>query len=111
MTERRQAELALVRERDFAESLIETAQAVVLVLDTKGRIVRYNPYTEELVGYPLEEMRNKSWLKSFVVKEDWEVTVDVFQRALRGIPSKGFANTIITREGSKRVVTWNAKHM
>ncbi len=109
ITERRQAELALVRERDFAESLIETAQAVVLVLDTRGRIVRYNPYTEELVGYPLEEIQGKNWLKTFIVKEDWTVTIDAFQRALRGITSKGFVNTIITREGSKRIVTWNTK--
>src|SRR2546422_3755089 len=34
----------LQRQRDFAESLIETAQAIVLVLDTEGRIVRFNPY-------------------------------------------------------------------
>jgi PAS domain S-box-containing protein len=107
ITERCQAELALVRERDFAESLIETAQAVVLVLDKRGRIVRYNPYTEELVGYPLEEMRGKDWLTTFIVKEDWSVTIEAFQKALKGVRSKNFVNTIITREGSKRIVTWN----
>ena len=40
ITERRQAEAALRQERDFAEGLIATAQAVVLVLDREGRIVR-----------------------------------------------------------------------
>ena len=90
ITERRQAELALVRsERDFAESLIETAQAVVLVLDTRGRIVRYNPYTEELVGYPLEEIQGKNWLKTFhSPRNDW--TVDNIE-CLSALRSGGYA--------------------
>ena len=37
--QRRQAEEALKTERDFAEGLIQTAQAIILVLDTQGRIV------------------------------------------------------------------------
>ena len=42
VTERRAMEEALRRERDFAESLVETAQAIVLVLDRDGRILRFN---------------------------------------------------------------------
>ena len=42
ITERKRAVEALRREKDFTESLIETAQAIVLVLDTEGRIVRFN---------------------------------------------------------------------
>ena len=110
ISERRQAELALVRERDFAESLIETAQAVVLVLDTQGRIVRYNPYTEELVGYPLEEMRGKNWMKHFIPKNEWTSTVESFRAALNDSPAKGEAvNTVIARSGSKRLISWSNK--
>ena len=43
----------LRRDRDFVEGLLETAQAIVLVLDTEGRIVRFNPYMEEISGYRL----------------------------------------------------------
>ncbi|MFZ7127826.1 MAG: PAS domain-containing sensor histidine kinase, partial [Desulfobacterales bacterium] len=108
--ERRQAELALVRERDFAESLIETAQAVVLVLDTRGRIVRYNPYTEELVGYSLEEMRGRDWLKQFIPRDEWTVTIESFRTALNDIATKQqVVNTIIARNGSKRLVSWSNK--
>ncbi len=34
----------LQRQRDFAERLIDTAQAIVLLLDRDGRIIRFNPY-------------------------------------------------------------------
>ena len=40
ITERKQAEAALKRERDFAERLVETAPAIVLVLDPDGNIIR-----------------------------------------------------------------------
>jgi hypothetical protein len=35
-------------ERDFAERLIDTAEVIVLVVDSEGRIVRYNAYMETL---------------------------------------------------------------
>ncbi len=39
-----------LKERDFLEAMTETAQVIVLVLDTKGQIVRFNPYMEEISG-------------------------------------------------------------
>ena len=68
--ERKWAEEALRREKDFAESLIETAQAIVLVLDTKGRIARFNPYMEQISGYRLNEVRGKEWSTTFVPECD-----------------------------------------
>ena len=58
---RAHAEDVLQHERGFAESLITTAQAIVLVLDTEGRIVRFNPYMEEISGYRLKEVPGKDW--------------------------------------------------
>ena len=66
VTNRIQAEEALRQERNFAESLIETAQAIVLVLDCGGRIVRFNPFMEELSGYTLNEAAGKDWFELFV---------------------------------------------
>ena len=47
---RKQAEEALRKEKEFSENLIDTAQVIILVLDTEGRIVRSNPYMEDLCG-------------------------------------------------------------
>ena len=44
MAERTRMENALHQEKEFSEGLLEHAQAIVLVLDVRGRIVRYNPY-------------------------------------------------------------------
>src|SRR6266511_361249 len=42
---------ALRRERDFTETVLDTAGALVMVFDRTGRIVRFNDACERLTGY------------------------------------------------------------
>jgi diguanylate cyclase (GGDEF)-like protein/PAS domain S-box-containing protein len=42
---------ALRRERDFTETVLDTAGALVMVCDRTGRIVRFNDACERLTGY------------------------------------------------------------
>ena len=51
---------------DFAEQLIATAQVIIKVLDLQGRIVRFNPYMEEISGYRLREMQGHDWFTTFL---------------------------------------------
>ena len=106
ITERRRMEEALREERDFAESLIQTAQTVILVLDTEGRIVRYNPYMEELSGYELEETRGKDWFDSFLPERDRDRIRRLFAQAVGDTQTRGNVNPIVTKNGSKREIEW-----
>ena len=54
---RRQAENELRNQRDLSDSLINTAPAIILVLDKDARIVRINPFFESLTGYSLPEIK------------------------------------------------------
>ena len=57
---------AMVRqERDFADSLMETAQVMVLILDRQGRINRLNPAGERLTGYALAQVQGRPFLGGF----------------------------------------------
>jgi PAS domain S-box-containing protein len=64
--ERRRYAQELQRQRDFAQGLVETAQAIVLVLDQDGRIVYFNPFLEKLAGYRLAEVRGHHWADVFL---------------------------------------------
>ena len=66
VTEQKKAQDALNAEHQFSKSVIETAQAIIVVLDTEGRIVRYNRYLDELSGYKLEETKGKDWFSTFL---------------------------------------------
>lgn len=105
-TERKQAEEALRRERDFAENVIETAQAIVLVLDRHGRILRFNRYLRDLSGYRLEDARDHDWFELFLTPEDAPRLREVFRQTLAGDDTTGTRNVIVTRSGQRRQIQW-----
>lgn len=109
IAERKWVEETLRRERDFAESLIETAQVIVLVLDTEGRIVRFNPYMEETSGYQLEEVQGKDWSTTFLPKRDRERIREVFSIAVSDIRTRGDVIPIVAKDGSERKIEWYSK--
>lgn len=100
---------AVSSDRDFAESVIETAQAIVLVLDPAGRIVRFNGYMEHLSGYRLDEVRGKDWFDVFLPVRDREPLRDLFSQAFDDVPTRGNVNTIVTKDGRERLVEWYDK--
>jgi PAS domain S-box-containing protein len=109
ITERKQAEEALRRERDFAESLIETAQTIVLVLSPEGRIVRFNPFMEQLSGYRLGEVQGEDWFAIFLPKSEHSRMKKIFSEAMSGIQTRGNISPIIARDGQTRDISWSDK--
>ncbi|MGD1995031.1 MAG: PAS domain S-box protein, partial [Anaerolineae bacterium] len=109
IAERVQTEKALRSERDFAESLIETAQAIILVLDPEGHIVTFNPYLEEISGYQLEEVQGKDWFATFLPACDRERIRTMFLEAVGGVQTRGNVNPIVTKDGGKRQIEWYDK--
>ena len=97
------------QERDFAESLIETAQAIVVVLDPAGRIVRTNPYWEELTGYQRDEIRGKDWYTSFVPERDRPRRREIFAQTMAGTKSSRFVGPIVAKSGCERTIEWSSK--
>ncbi len=109
ITERKHMEAALRRERDFAESLIDTAQTIVLVLDKEGRILRFNPYMEEISGYQLMEVQGQDWFSTFLPEEDRDEIRQLFLRAVDDIQTRGNVNAIVTKDGRRRDIEWYDK--
>jgi PAS domain S-box-containing protein len=106
IVERKRAEEELRREKEFAENLIQTAQVIVLVLDTQGRIVRFNPYMEAISGYRLSEVQGKDWFSTFLPRQNHEGIRGVFARAVADIPTRGNVNPIVTKDGRHRQIEW-----
>ena len=106
VTERNRAAEALRREQQFSESIVQTTQSIVLLLDTRGRILRFNPYFAELTGYTLEEARGRSWFTTFLPHEESPRIRKLFKRALAGERTRGNVNRIRTRDGRHLSIEW-----
>ncbi len=109
VTEQHAAQEALQSERDFAQGLLDTAQAIILVLDAEGRIVQFNRFMEELSGFALADVRGQVWFDSFLPAGDRDTIRAMFQQVLRGQQVSGHVNAIVTRNGRERQIAWWAR--
>jgi PAS domain S-box-containing protein len=106
---RQDIEELLRRERDLAERLIDTAPVLILVLDRKGRIVRFNPQLEETTGYLLAEVHGRDWFETFVPQRDRGAIRHVFEHAIAGGSMHVRSSPIVTRSGNERQIDWRAR--
>lgn len=111
MTDRKQTETALRRERRFADDLLETANAIVVVLDEQGRIARFNSFLEHLTGISPDEVRGLSWVETFVAPEKRENVRKLFDRIIAGETVHSNVSAIETRDASRRMIAWSGRHL
>jgi len=107
----KKTEAALQKEKYFAESIVQTAQAIILLLDPQGRIVSINPYMETISGYENDEVQGKDWFDTFLPKEDRPQIRNLFAKALKGTRTKGNINPIVTKDGSLRHIEWHDREL
>ena len=97
---------AVRSETGFTESLLETAPAIVLALDTECRIVRFNRYMAEISGYTLDDVKGQDWIETFLPPRVKAATRELFGRAVADAPTVGNINPIVTRDGREREIEW-----
>jgi PAS domain S-box-containing protein len=109
--ERSRMRSALHREKEFSQGLLEQAQAIVLVLDVHGCIVRFNPYMEDLTGVALEEVRGKDWFSEFIPEREQQRLREVFQRTVHDQDAGNAVHSIVCRSGRERRISWSNKSL
>lgn len=106
VAERIKAERRLLEYRDFTETLFNAAPAIVLILDTEGRILRFNPYMEMVSGYRLEDVRGRYWTEVFAPENGSRHFFSDDAEEIRKEIPRGNLSSIITRTGEKREILW-----
>jgi PAS domain S-box-containing protein len=106
ITEHKRAEEELRRERDFAEHLIEMAQAIVLVLDRDGRVVRCNPFLERITHRRQDEVWGMDWFATFVPGRDRGRARAAFETALVEAEGGHVVHPVLAADDREREVDW-----
>jgi PAS domain S-box-containing protein len=107
VTERVRAQLALGRERDFTAAVLNTAGALVVVLDPQGRIVRFNRACEKLTGYTFDEIEGQPFWDLFLIPEEIEPVKVIFEQLQAGQFPNAYENHWRTRDGGRRLIAWS----
>ncbi len=101
-------DVALRRERDLADRVIEIAPAIVLVVDRAGRILRGNRTLEEISGRRLEDVVGRDWLEALFPASERAVLGVLHARALEGHAMPAKAHAMLTAAGLLHTVEWRA---
>ncbi len=108
ITERQQVEEVLSAERDFVSAVLDTASALIVVVDPQGRIIRFNRACERLTHYSFAEVRGKCLWDLFIIPEEVESVKAIFEQLRNGQSPGESENYWVTKDGSRQVIVWSA---
>jgi PAS domain S-box-containing protein len=102
----RQAEETLREERDFSSQVLETADALIVVLDWAGRIVRFNGKCTAVSGYREEEVRGWVFWDFLIPGRFIERVRKMFDQLVTDQVPTLCENPWLTRSGEERLISW-----
>ena len=100
----------LIKEKKFSESIVETANALIVGLDKDHKIRIFNQGAENITGYTKAEVIGKDWFKIFFPKELLNEMNKVWEDAW-GITSHSYINPILSKAGKEIIVSWQTTGM
>ena len=106
ITDLKNADLSLKAAKEYAETLIQTANAMIIGLDSHGTINLFNEAAEAITGYTAAELAGRNWFEVIVPKEQYPQVWEEFNRLLAGGLPLYFENPILTKSGEERYIVW-----
>jgi PAS domain S-box-containing protein len=107
--ERGQAEKAILRERNKAQSYLDVAGVIMLVLNDDLTVHRINIKGSEILGYAEQDICGKNWCDNFIPSEYREKVSQVLKNLLSGEIGKYeyHENPVLTKTGQYRLIAWH----
>ncbi len=107
-TERHSAQMAARAEALKAESYFNTSGVIMEVTDMDLRLVHLNRKGYEFFGYQPEEIIGTDWIDIKLPESERTQVKAMMRRELAGQPSPpSTEQTVMTRTGEERIVTWH----
>ena len=107
ITARKAAEAELHAERDLVAAVLDTAGALLAVLDRTGHIVRYNRACERLTGYTLAEVEGRLFWDIFLPPDNKESIKAAFEALTPDQLPNEFETEVLTKTGERRLIGWS----
>ncbi len=104
---REHSERKLAAERAFAATILETVEALVLVLSPTGRLMQLNRAAEKITGFASDEVWDRPVYSALVVPEEVELIKGVFEKLQHGQSPVAFDSSILTKLGDRRKIGWS----
>jgi PAS domain S-box-containing protein len=107
ITDLKRTEEALQEERNVVSAILDTVGALVVVLDTEGRIIRFNRACEQMSGYSFAEVQGKLIWELILIPEDRERFEASFRQTLSEQRPQEYESNWVSRDGRHRTIAWS----
>ncbi|MDA3908834.1 MAG: PAS domain S-box protein, partial [Sulfurimonas sp.] len=110
MTELYAVQDAYKQERDRSKLYLDTAEVLLIALDTNARVTMLNRKGEELLGYKEEELLGKVWFETGILPQDVVLNVKAFFDELMKMdeaPKEENQHHLIAKSGEKLMFSFH----
>ncbi|MFC1614377.1 PAS domain S-box protein [Gemmatimonadota bacterium] len=109
ITERKQAEEEVRKERDRAQNYLDLAGVMFVAINTAGEVTLINKKGCEMLGYAEGEILGKNWFENFVPERIREEILPVSKKLLNGEikTAEYYENPILNKRGEERLIAWH----
>ncbi len=97
----------MLRERNFSESILQTANFLIVCLDENATIRTFNRESERVTGYTAAEVIGLNWPKTFLPPEQHHPGLQDFGRWVREHPHDTYEGPLLTKDGNTRTILWS----
>jgi len=94
-------------DNELAAAVLDTAGALVVVLDAEGAIVRFNRACETLTGYSASEAIGRKVWDFLLTEEEVDSVRSVFAELRSGHFPNQHENYWVRKDGGRRLVAWS----
>ncbi|MEX2467317.1 MAG: PAS domain S-box protein [Gemmatimonadota bacterium] len=94
-------------DQDLLDALMRVTESLVVVLDVRGRIIRFNPACELVTGYTFDEVEGRHFWDFLLAPEAIKPARAVFRRLRSGSFPIHHENDWLIRDGGARRIRWS----
>lgn len=105
---RNELENKLTYEKSINKTLIESANAIIAIMDKHGVMININPYGENFTGYSQQEIASEPYFWSrFLPIPMQDKVIGIIENAREGNITSSFQNAWISKNGNERMFEWS----
>lgn len=109
ITDHKQTEDELRRERDFRKTLIESSPSYFVAIKQDSTLIMMNESMLQALGYARDEVIGKNYLEHFIPERDRKIVNRVFQRIMQSHEPIKATNRILAKNGGELLVEWQGR--
>ena len=105
ITDRKQANATILKERDRAQQYLDIADVILLALDQEGRINLVNRKGCSTLGWKEQDLIGRDWIDTCLPARTRDELRTAFRRLISGTPLH-LENPVLTKSGEERMIAW-----